>query len=129
MAVSIKISYQKPFVQFPFGEFILQVYFHTESNIGIKFFIVALIVIVTLKTTQDSINIHSDWVNKLWGSHIFPCSSDGKASFYNAGDPDLIPGWGRSPGEGDGNPLQYSCPEKSHGWRSLVGYSPLGRKE
>ena len=111
MAVSIKISYQKPFVQFPFGEFILQVYLHTESNIGIKFFIVALIVIVTLKTTQDSINIHSDWVNKLWGSHIFPCSSDGKASVYNAGDPDLIPGLGRSFGEGNGNPLQYSCLE------------------
>ena len=32
-------------------------------------------------------------------------------------------------GEGDGNPLQYSCLEKSHGWRSLVGYSPWGHKE
>ena len=33
------------------------------------------------------------------------------------------------PGEGIGNPLQYSCLEKSHGRRSLVGYSPWGRKE
>ena len=41
----------------------------------------------------------------------FPGSSDGKASAYNAGDWSLIPGWGRSPGEGDGNPLQYSCLE------------------
>ena len=40
-----------------------------------------------------------------------------------------IPGLGRSPGEGNGNPLQYSCLEKSHGQRSLVGYSPWGRKE
>ena len=32
-------------------------------------------------------------------------------------------------GEGNGNPLQYSCLEKSHGWRTLVGYSPWGRKE
>ena len=32
-------------------------------------------------------------------------------------------------GEGNGNPLQYSCLEKSHGWRSLVGYSPWGHKE
>jgi len=41
----------------------------------------------------------------------------------------MIPGLGRSPGEGNGNPLQYSCLEKSHGQRSLVGYSPWGRKE
>ena len=34
-----------------------------------------------------------------------------KASGYNAGDPRLIPGSGRSPGEGDGTPLQYSCLE------------------
>ena len=37
--------------------------------------------------------------------------SDGKASAYNAGDPGSIPGSGRSPGEGNGNPLQYSCLE------------------
>ena len=41
----------------------------------------------------------------------FPGSSDGKASAYNAGDPGLIPGLGISPGEGNGNPLQYSCLE------------------
>ena len=34
-----------------------------------------------------------------------------------------------SGGEGNGNPLQYSCLEKFHGWRSLVGYSPWGRRE
>ena len=59
----------------------------------------------------------------------FPGGSDGKATAYNAGDPGSFPGSGRSPGEGNGNPLQYSCLEKSHGWRSLVGYSPWGRKE
>ena len=36
---------------------------------------------------------------------------EGKASACNAGDPGLIPGSGRSPGEGNGNPLQYSCLE------------------
>ena len=41
----------------------------------------------------------------------FPGSSDGKESAYNVGDPGAIPGSGRSPGEGSGNPLQYSCPE------------------
>ena len=39
----------------------------------------------------------------------FPGGSDGKASAYNAVDPGSIPGLGRSPGEGNGNPLQYSC--------------------
>ena len=37
----------------------------------------------------------------------FPGGSDGKESACNAGDPGSIPGLGRSPGEGDGNPLQY----------------------
>ena len=47
----------------------------------------------------------------------------------NAGDKGLIPGWGRSPGEGSGNPLQYSCLENPHGQRSLAGYSSWGCKE
>ena len=59
----------------------------------------------------------------------FPGGSDSKASAYNAGDPGSIPGLGRSPGEGNGNPLQYSWPGKSHGQRSLIGYSPWGHKE
>ena len=42
-----------------------------------------------------------------------PGGSDGKASAYNAGDPGSIPGLGRSPGEENGNPLQYSCLENS----------------
>ena len=41
----------------------------------------------------------------------FPGGSDGKVSTYNVGDPDSIPGLGRSPGEGNGNPHQYSCLE------------------
>ena len=41
----------------------------------------------------------------------FPGGSEDKASAWNVGDLGLIPGWGRSPGEGNGNPLQYSCLE------------------
>ena len=41
----------------------------------------------------------------------FPGGSDGKASAYRVGDPGSISGSGRSPGEGNGNPLQYSCLE------------------
>ena len=41
----------------------------------------------------------------------FPGGSDGKTSTYNVGDPGSTPGLGRSSGEGNGNPLQYSCLE------------------
>ena len=58
----------------------------------------------------------------------FPGGSEGKASACNAGDPSSIPQSGRFPGEGNGNPLQYSCLENP-GWRRLVGYSPRGCKE
>ena len=53
----------------------------------------------------------------------------GKESACNAGatgDAVLIPGSGRPPGVGHGNPLQYSCLEESRGQRSLAGYSPMG---
>ena len=43
----------------------------------------------------------------------FPGGSDGKASACKAGDLGSIPGWGRSPGKGNGYPLQYSCMEIS----------------
>ena len=42
----------------------------------------------------------------------FPLGSDGKET-CNAGDPDSIPGWRKFPGEGNCNPLQYSCLENS----------------
>ena len=58
----------------------------------------------------------------------FPGSSDGKDSACNAGDLGSIPGSGRSPREGNRNPLQYSCLENPHGQRNLAGYSPWGRK-
>ena len=45
-----------------------------------------------------------------------PGGSDGKESACNAGDKGSIPGSGRSPGEGNGNPLQYSCLENPMDW-------------
>ena len=47
----------------------------------------------------------------------------------NTSDTGLSPGLGRSPGEGNGNPLQHLAPGKSHGQRSLAGYIPWGHKE
>ena len=54
----------------------------------------------------------------------FPGDSDGKESTCNVRDLGSVPGLGRSPGGGHGNPLQYSCLENPHGQRSLAGYSP-----
>ena len=53
----------------------------------------------------------------------FPGGSDGKESSYSAGDLGLIPGSGRSPGEGNSNPLQYAClenPMDRGAWRATV---------
>ena len=54
--------------------------------------------------------------------------SDGKESACNVEDMGSIPGLGRSPGGGHGNPLQYSCLENPHGQRSLGGCIPWGCK-
>ena len=59
--------------------------------------------------------------------HNFPAGSDGKASAYSLGDPGLIPGWGRSPGEGNGTLLQYSCLENPMDggawWAAVHGFT------
>ena len=60
----------------------------------------------------------------------FPAASDGKESACNAGDRGYIPGLGRSPGEGNGNPLQYSClknPRDRGAWQATAhGVSSVG---
>ena len=75
----------------------------------------------------DNIYIYI-YSNKYLGS-AYLGGSDGRESACNAGDLGSIPGLGRSPGGGHGNPLQYSRLENPRGQRSLVGYSPWGRKE
>ena len=60
----------------------------------------------------QQVQISSYKINKLQGCKSdFPGGSVGKESACNAGDLGSIPGSGRSPGEGNGNPLQYSCLE------------------
>ena len=71
----------------------------------------------------------NDYLFCIWG---FPGGASGKEPPANAGDVrDLgsIPGLGRPPGGGHGNPLQYSCLENPHGQRSLAGYSPWGHRQ
>ena len=70
------------------------------------------------------IHTHTHTHTHTYMLHGFPCSSVGRESAGSARDLGLIPGFGRSPGEGNGNP-----PGKSHGQRSLVGCSPWDHKE
>ena len=69
-----------------------------------------------------------NWSWALWKMG-FPGGSDGKESACHVGDLGSIPGLGRSPIGGHGNPLQYSCLDNPHGQGSLAGYSPWGYKE
>ena len=62
-------------------------------------------------------------------SRGFPGDSDSEESACNVGDLGSVPGSGRSPAEGNDNPLQCSCLENPHGQRSLMGYSPWGHRE
>ena len=68
------------------------------------------------------------WAYTLRDYTGFSGGSDGNESACNAGDLGLIPGLGRSPGEGNGNPPKF-LPGESHGQRSLAGHSPWGPKE
>ena len=67
-------------------------------------------------TNQLSLSLHKN----------FPGGSDGKVSVYNVGDLGSIPGLGRFSGEGNGNPLQYSCLENS---MDIGARCPWGHKE
>ena len=92
---------------------------------------------------QGPQRVRHDWATDLiwsyqWSSFVlgtyylrgFPGASGGKASACNARDPAPIPGSGRSPGEGNGNPLQYSCLENSidgGAWWATVHAIPKSR--
>ena len=72
-------------------------------------------------------HLQNDYVKIKWDEAIrylsFRGGSDSKESTCNAGDPGLIPGLGRSPPEGNGNPLQYSCLDNSmdrEAWQAIV---------
>ena len=68
----------------------------------------------------------------IFGHIVFPLGftdgSDGKESASNAGDPGLIPGLGRTPEEGHGNPPQYSCLENSMDRGTWRATSPWDRR-
>ena len=61
--------------------------------------------------TDEMLFLLHFFILSLFDMLDFPGGSDGKAAVYSAGDPGSIPGLGRSPGEGNGNPLQDYCLE------------------
>jgi len=83
-------------------------------------------------TSEDKIYVHvyicicAYIYVKRGGLPQWLSSKESTCNAGDTGDAGLIPGSGRSPGGGKGNPLM---PTESHGQRSLVGYSPWGRKE
>ena len=81
-----------------------------------------------LSTCVNSLlqNLFSEYPLILWD---FASSSDGKESACNAGDLDSLLGSGRSPREGNGNPLQYSCLDSSTDRGTMAGHSPWDRTE
>ena len=85
------------------------------------------------RTFRQKINKETDdLTNTVDQTGVFQVASVVKNPLANGGDigdVGLIPGLGTSPGGGNGNLIQYSCPEKSHGQRSLTGYCPQDRRE
>ena len=67
---------------------------------------------------------------EIWCTLGFPGGTEVKASACNVGDLGSIPGWGKSPGEGNGNPLQYSCLEnpmdRGAWWATVQGSQRVG---
>ena len=67
--------------------------------------------------------------NKMCLNGLSRWLSGKESACQDTGETDLIPGSGRSPGGGNGDPLQYSCLENPLDREALAGYSPLGHKE
>ena len=103
---------------------------HSLSSVSFTFQIVFFSMLVCFWETLLTFCSVSDnvlSVSHTW-SHLLSFSEQNIKS-CNAGNPSSIPGLGRSPGGGHGNPLQSSCLENPHGQRSLAGHSLWGYKE
>ena len=82
-----------------------------DHRITFKWLIFNLSLYVSKFQLQCLYHCHLLFSHSVIALQGFPGGSDGKVSACNAGDPALISGSGRSPGEGNGNPLQHSCLE------------------
>ena len=96
---------------------------HEWSNLAAAAAVVLYLITFTRETKRKTVQTPFVPIHYLYQHSPFPGGSDGKASACDAGDWGLIPGSGRFPGEGNGNPLQYSCPENpmdGGGWWAIV---------
>ena len=121
-SVRLSQSYFSLFLHFPK----LKVFFFLNQSIRIsKNWLLSILIIVIYFTFSYSLQL-----GVASSLYSFPHSSVSKESACNTGDLGLIPGSGRSPGEGNGNPLQYSClenprTEEPHGLQ-LMGSHRVG---
>ena len=87
--------------------------------------------VIPVHQPQASYILHWNWTGDLfliWYYMDFPGGSDGKVSVYNVRDLGSIPGLGRLPGEGNGNPLQYYClenPMDGGAWCRLLCFNAI----
>ena len=95
---------------------------HVLNNIPLPhvtlWFVIGTIILWVCRTGLGDTEAQAQWSSRaleqfFTTSGQFPGGSASKESVCNSGDPRSIPGCGRSPGEGNGNPLQYSCLENS----------------
>jgi len=106
---------QTSWFPYPFRHsYIQNVFISTQSGLG-----------TTLDVESDVACLHGAYRPRRG----FPGGSDGKESACNGGDPGFTPGLGRSPRRREWLPTPVFLPGESLGQRSLVGYSPWGRKE
>ena len=104
-----------------------------NAQIDISFHLIIKILFYFLQNC-NLLNVNTNRLPKyiflmcLFWDKSFPCSSVSKESACNAGDPGLIPGLGRSLGEGNGNSIQYSCLENSMDRGDWETPSPRGCK-
>ena len=102
---------------------------HTRQHIGLLASLDVVIQRLWVQVPPES-NFNSFSFTPIWIFLDFPGSSDSKVSAYNAGDLGSIPGLGSSPGEGNGNPLQYSSLKipwtEEHGRLQSMGSQRVG---
>ena len=97
------------------GKNVIKMFLRLEQSCNIYEYLIMIIICGFLKLLIAQIQkLITDFcsANAFFLMFGFPDGSEDKASACNAGDLDLMPGLGRSPGERNGNPLQYSCLEK-----------------
>ena len=107
--------------------FVSQKVYPTETYIESKNNVLTFSIRTEMDWSQEA-SMRS-WLGSAHHEHGFSCDSVVNNLPANAGDAGSIPGLRRSPGERNGNHLQYSCLIKFHGQRSLVDFSPWGCQE